>query len=43
VMLRVVRGPSAEAAQSKIKSQVEDAWLRKMVDGGIERELSGVA
>jgi len=42
-MLRVVRGPSAEAAQSKIKPQVEDAWLRKMGDSGNERGLSGVA
>lgn len=42
-MLRVIRGPSAEAAQSKIKPQVEDAWLRNMVGSGIERELSGVA
>jgi transcriptional regulator with XRE-family HTH domain len=43
VMLKVVRGPSAEAAQSKIKPQFEDAWVRTMRDSGIERELSGVA
>jgi len=44
-MLRVVRGPSAEAAQSKVKPQIEDSWLRKrkMRDNGIERGLLGVA
>jgi transcriptional regulator with XRE-family HTH domain len=43
VMSRVVRGPSAKAAQSKIKPQVEDAWLSKIGDSGIEQGLSGVA
>lgn len=40
-MLRVVRGPSAEAAQSKVKPQVEDTWLRKMENSGIERGFRG--
>jgi transcriptional regulator with XRE-family HTH domain len=43
MMLKVVRGPSAEAAQGNIGQQVEDTALRKREAIGIEKELARVA